>query len=66
MITQTDETTVAEEEIWNVLLAAYRTLKKNKPTERSEKARRFAVCLTELEKVMSYYLVMISNDDFEG
>lgn len=48
------------------MLSAHRKLKTEKPEERSEKARRYAVCITELEKVMSYYLIMCSNDDFTG
>lgn len=37
--------------------SAYAKLKAEKPEERGEKARCYAVCITELEKVMAYYAV---------
>lgn len=55
-----------EPDVWDSILDTYRKIKAAKPEERSEKARRFAVVLTEYEKVMSYYLIMCSNDDFVG
>lgn len=44
-----------EHEIWNAMVDLWRMLKEAKPEERSETARRYAVTLTELEKVMGYY-----------
>lgn len=55
----------ADEELWNDLLSIYRKLKAAKPDERSERARRIAVCLTEYEKVLGYFYTMIIFD-FEG
>lgn len=53
-------------DLWDHILETYRQIKAAKPDERSERARRFAVLLTEYEKVMSYYLIMLNNDDFTG
>lgn len=43
----------------NDLEAALETLRLAKPEERSEKARRYAVAITELEKVIAYFKVYI-------
>lgn len=48
-----------EEEVWNSLLAAYRKLKAAKPDDRSERARRYAVTITEYEKMLSYFNTMV-------
>lgn len=48
-----------EEEVWNVLLVAYRKLKASKPDDRSERARRYAVTITEYEKMLSYFNTMV-------
>lgn len=48
-----------EEEVWNALLAAYRKLKVSKPDDRSERARRYAVTITEYEKMLSYFNTMV-------
>jgi hypothetical protein len=37
--------------------SAYAKLKAEKPEDRGEKSRCYAVCITELEKVMAYYAV---------
>lgn len=49
----------------NDLEAAMETLRSEKPEERSEKARRYAVAITELEKVIAYFKVYIEYADFE-
>jgi hypothetical protein len=36
-------------------------LRKNKPEERNEVARRYAVTITELEKVAAYFEVYVVN-----
>lgn len=46
-------------QVWAALLKAYRTLKESKPEDRSEKARRYAVTITEYEKVLSYFNTMV-------
>lgn len=40
-------------------------LRDAKPEERSEKARRYAVTITEFEKVMAYFLVYILEENQE-
>ncbi|MCB0104376.1 MAG: hypothetical protein KDE53_00645 [Caldilineaceae bacterium] len=54
-----------EEIMWDELVETYRKLKAAKPDERSEKARRYAIVITEYEKMMSYYYTMIGVE-FEG
>ena len=56
---------LADNETWSALLVAYRKLKASKPEDRSEKARRYAVTITEMEKTMSYFFTMVTQD-FEG
>lgn len=56
---------LADNETWSALLVAYRKLKASKPEERSEKARRYAVAITEMEKAMAYFYMMVLQD-FEG
>lgn len=41
---------------------ALNALKRYKPEERSEEARRYAVTITEMEKVIAYYKTYISNE----
>ncbi len=55
-----------EGDAFSTLLVAYRKLKAEKPVERGEQARRYAVAIAELEKVMAYYLVFCQNGDFTG
>lgn len=43
------------------LLDALEALRKEKPEERPEEARRCAVAITELEKVVAYYWTFIEN-----
>ena len=38
-----------------------RVLRINKPNERGERARRYAVTITEMEKVLSYFKTYISE-----
>lgn len=57
-----EEPTSAEEEVWNALLSAYRKLKAAKPEDRSEKARRYAVTITEYEKMLSYFNTMVFEE----
>ena len=47
----------------NDLEAAMETLRNEKPDDRSEKARRYAVTITELEKVIAYFKVYIEYAD---
>lgn len=41
--------------IWETMLCIYHKLKAAKPDDRSERARRYAVTITEYEKVLSYF-----------
>lgn len=56
-----DETVIDMGQV--TLLHALETLRESKPEERSEKARRYAVTITELEKVYAYYVIFIMDDD---
>lgn len=56
---------LADSETWSALLVAYRKLKASKPEDRNEKARRYAVTITEMEKAMAYFFTMVTQD-FEG
>lgn len=38
-------------------------LREAKPTEKSEVARRYAVTITDLEKVVAYFQVYVVEDD---
>ena len=48
-----------EDQIWETMLKLYQMLKESKGEERSELARRYAVTITELEKVMGYYNLFV-------
>lgn len=45
------------------LVEACNELRQNKPVTRSEKARRYTVTITEMEKVMAYFKVFIGDAD---
>ena len=51
--------------IWDDMIDLHRRLKKLRGDERSETSRRLAVTITELEKSMSFYYMMIIQE-FEG
>jgi len=55
--TQTDDVAVETS-----LTIALKVLKANKPDERSEKARKYAVTITEMEKVCAYFNTYVIND----
>lgn len=44
-----------EIEIWETMWRLHQQLQAAKPTERNEIARRYAITITELEKVMAYF-----------
>jgi len=56
---------LADNETWTEMVMAYGKLKASKPEERSEKARRYAVTITEMQKAMAYFYMMVLQD-FEG
>lgn len=45
------------------LREALESLRKTKPGDRSEVDRRIAVTITELEKVLAYYLAFVVHGD---
>lgn len=45
------------------LIGALDALKKAKPEERSELSRHYAVTITEMEKVVAYYMLYVADDD---
>lgn len=47
------------------LVATYNLLKSSKPEDRSERARRYAVTITKLEEVVSYFNTMVV-EGFKG
>jgi hypothetical protein len=64
-IPKDDDVPSANEQMWNELLSTYRKLKAAKPNDRSDQDRKFAICITEYEKLLSYFHTMILTD-FEG
>lgn len=50
---------------WAALIKAYRSLKDAKPGDRSEKDRRYAVAITKMEDVLSWFNSMIGHGGFE-
>jgi len=44
-----------------LLKAALEAMREAKPEERSELARRYAVSITELEKVIAYHIVFVDG-----
>jgi len=56
---------IPDETVWNALLVAYHKLKAARPDNRSEHSRRYAVTITEFEKVLSYFNTMVMGG-FEG
>lgn len=53
---------MSNDPVLHKLYEAYEALTKAKPAERSENARRYAVAITEMEKVIAYYTAFISID----
>lgn len=43
------------------ILGAMKTLREFKPNDRSDKDRRYAVTITELEKVYAYFFTWVTN-----
>lgn len=56
------ELTEDEKQFGIVVLRALRILRDNKPVDRNERARRYAVTITELEKVWAYFHTWIIAD----
>lgn len=43
------------DKLWNEMVTLWEKMKAAKPTDRSETARRYAVAITEYEKVLGYF-----------
>jgi len=54
-----------DETIWRELQDVLADMRALKPAERSEKARRYAIAITELEKNLAYFKLFIV-DYIEG
>lgn len=48
-----------EQTVEDSLRAALEKLKSEKPNDRSEKDRRYAIAITELEKAIAYYVAWV-------
>lgn len=53
---------MVQDPVLQKLYEALLALNDAKPEERSELARRYAVTITEMEKVLAYYMAYISTD----
>lgn len=51
-----------ESKALQLLKEALEAMREAKPEDRSELARRYAVSITELEKVMAYYLYFVESE----
>ena len=51
-----------ESKVLILLRDALEELRNAKPEERNEIARRYAVTITELEKVLAYYVVFVESE----
>lgn len=47
---------------YELIRQALKDMRACKPDERSEKARRYAVSITEMEKVLAYFHQYVVND----
>lgn len=68
VVTLDDDFELSEDEqrVGEALLGALKTLRTNKPTERNERARRYAVTITEMEKVWAYFHTWVIADRMKG
>lgn len=51
-----------EEKLRLEMIALWKHLQEAKPDDRSELARRYAICITEIQKVISYFDTFIVNE----
>lgn len=62
-----DEESMSEEEtkeseIWTDMIDLWEKLDGAKPTDRSERARHYAVTITEFQKVMGYFFIFVHQE----
>lgn len=53
------ERDVLNRQVWDLLVEAHRVLRHNKPNDRSDLDRHFAVAKTQLEVAMGYYYLHV-------
>lgn len=51
-----------EQQIWTDMMNLWHKLENAKPTERGEQARRYAVAITEYQKVMGYFYTFVMQE----
>ena len=51
-----------ESKIWTDMISLWQKLEQAKPNERSEQARRYAVAITEYQKVMGYFYTFVMQE----
>ena len=51
-----------ESKNWTAMCKLWQMLQAAKPTERNEMARRYAITMTEFEKVMGYYYCFVMQE----
>lgn len=54
-----DRENLTAEELKDFMAKLLEEMRKSKPSERSEEARRYAVTITELEKTFAYFKVFV-------
>lgn len=57
-----DEVQPSDDRVGDTLASALYTLRANKPSEGNEKARRYAVTITEMEKVLAYFKCFVLDE----
>jgi predicted RNA-binding protein with PIN domain len=51
-----------ESKIWTEMISLWQKLEQAKPNGRSEQARRYAVAITEYQKVMGYFYTFVMQE----
>lgn len=59
---ETKQDLISDETMLTALVTTYHLLKSAKPEERSERARRYAVAITEYEKMLAYFKAMVVEE----
>lgn len=52
-----------DQKVLGLLQSTLKILRDHKPSERSETARRYAVTITEMEKVVAYFKTYVVEDE---
>lgn len=51
-----------EQQIWTDMMNLWQKLEDARPNERGEQARRYAVAITEYQKVMAYFFTFVMQE----